>query len=182
MISRKYNNDYRLTEAVTKTGRIRMDAVYVGAWFDYTDRAAAARARLVLGVCALAGWAMFVGALFPMSGASRLFYVVLPFVFAALPLWTVTETAFLALTKKPPMIHSDADRLLTRMPKACLPGMILCGVPLLGELGTLLFAPEKLNRGDIVFCALCAGLFAVFALALLQRRGLDLQETAPEAD
>ncbi len=170
------SKDFQFTETVTKSGRIRMDAVYVGPHFVFSDPAAAARAKWLLPVCAVLGWALYIGALFPRSGASRLLFAVLPFVFTALPLWALTESAFSLLTQRMPMIRSAADRLSKKLPQACLAGMILCGVTLLGMLAAEVFFRSRLNRWDILFSA-CALLFAgVFALARAQGKALAVRE------
>ena len=72
MVTRKYIRDYKLSESVTARGGIRTEAVYVGKYYAFEDAALAERAaRLLLPGCCLA-WLLFVGALLPRSGASKL--------------------------------------------------------------------------------------------------------------
>ena len=95
MVTRKYIRDYKLSESVTARGGIRTEAVYVGKYYAFEDAALAERAaRLLLPGCCLA-WLLFVGALLPRSGASKLMWVILPYAFSALPLGYMTDSALL---------------------------------------------------------------------------------------
>ena len=95
MVTRKYIKDYKLSESVTERGGIRTEAVYVGKHFEFADEAGAKKCArpLLWGGCG--AWLLFLGALLPRTGASKLMWVILPFAFSALPLGYMTGSAIL---------------------------------------------------------------------------------------
>lgn len=160
MSRNRYVSDYRLMESIDRRGRIRTEYEYVGAAYVYAEGADAAarslkRALLCLGV----GWLAFLGALAPVSSASKTLWVILPFAFAALPLGLAMAAALQALRSKEPLEHRHADQLENRCPACSFFMTALPAIALAGELVNLLRGAD-LAAGDIAF-ALGAALIAV---------------------
>lgn len=163
MVTRKYIRDYKLSEEVTARGGIRTEAVYVGKHFKFEDAAGAkgCAGRLLWGCCIC--WLLFLAALLPRTGASKLMWVILPFAFSALPLGFMTASAILLRRRSGSgaLIRSEADKLSKRLPVCSFWLALLSGAAALGLGVTALAAPEKVNAYDIIF-GLCAAFTAVF--------------------
>ena len=72
MVTRRYIKDYKFSESVTARGGIRTEAVYVGKYYRFEDADGAAKSARLLLPGSLAAWLLFIAALLPKSGASRL--------------------------------------------------------------------------------------------------------------
>ena len=83
MVTRRYIKDYKFSESVTARGGIRTEAVYVGKYYRFEDADGAAKSARLLLPGSLAAWLLFIAALLPKSGASRLMWVILPFAFSS---------------------------------------------------------------------------------------------------
>ena len=160
MVTRKYIRDYKLSESVTARGGIRTEAVYVGKYYAFEDAALAERAaRLLLLGCCLA-WLLFVGALLPRSGASKLMWVILPYAFSALPLGYMTDSALLLYRRRGKrLIRSESEKLSKRLPVCAFWVLALAGVSALALGVTALVSPGSVNGYDVIF-GLCAALIA----------------------
>lgn len=101
MVTRKYIKDYKLSESVTERGGIRTEAVYVGKHFEFADEAGAKKCARTLLWGGCGAWLLFLGALLPRTGASKLMWVILPFAFSALPLGYMTGSAILLWRRQP---------------------------------------------------------------------------------
>lgn len=161
MVTRKYIRDYKLSESVTARGGIRTEAVYVGKRYRFEDEAGAAGCAgwLLWGSCA--GWLLFLAALLPRTGASKLMWVILPFAFSALPLGFMTGSALLLRRRRGQLlIRSEADKISRRLPVCAFWLMLLSGVSALGLGVTALAEPGSVNVYDLIFGP-CAALNAV---------------------
>ncbi len=160
MVTRKYIRDYKLSESVTARGGIRTEAVYVGTYYAFEDATLAERAaRLLLPGCCLA-WLLFVGALLPRSGASKLMWVILPYAFSALPLGYMTDSALLLYRRRGKrLIRSESEKLSKRLPVCAFWALALAGVSALALGVTALVSPGSVNGYDVIF-GLCAALIA----------------------
>ena len=170
MVTRKYIRDYKLSESVTARGGIRTEAVYVGKYYAFEDAALAERAaRLLLPGCCLA-WLLFVGALLPRSGASKLMWVILPYAFSALPLGYMTDSALLLYRRRGKrLIRSESEKLSKRLPVCAFWVLALAGVSVIALAVTAIAAPEKVNAYDLIFGP-CAALVAALGGAGFARR------------
>ena len=177
MVTKKYVKDYKFSETVTERGRIKTEAVYTGAYFRLKDASGAKRAvkpMLVL-LCAL--WVLFVSSLVPNSKAAHILYVLLPYVFAALPLGRLTQSVLFVGRAGDKLIRSEADRISKQLPSAALWLMILSGVPAVGLAVTLLIKNTALGGADVLFLCSCAAMF-VTGLAIFRRREVFSSEEA----
>ena len=161
MSRNRYVGDYRLVESIDQRGRIRTDYEYIGADYVFAAGGEAARGILTraLAACGM-GWLAFLGALTPLSAATRAWWVALPFAFVALPLALMTGAAARALRAKEPLEHRHADQLENRCPACSFFVMLLSAVALIGEAVNGARGAELLT-GDIVFAACAALLFGV---------------------
>ena len=91
MAKKKYVRDYEISETIDEKGRVRSVPIYVGSYFCFCDAAAAKKSGRLLAPAAALGWLAYIMALWLPSGAGKLMYVILPFVFAAVPLWYVSS-------------------------------------------------------------------------------------------
>ena len=144
MGSRKYLSDYKFSETVNAKGRIKTSAVYSGKYFVFTDPASAARQARLMFPLSIAAWLVFAAALLPKTGSSRLMFVMLPFVFSALPLGFLTGDLFRALSVKGELIRSEADKFSTRVPASAVWLAVLPGAALVAVLAVLVFRRELL--------------------------------------
>ena len=83
MAKKKYVRDYEISETIDEKGRVRSVPIYVGSYFCFCDAAAAKKSGRLLAPAAALGWLAYIMALWLPSGAGKLMYVILPFVFAA---------------------------------------------------------------------------------------------------
>lgn len=180
LISRKYANDYSLSERLDGKGRVKTDAVYVGSYFDFASPERAKTAGRALPWLIAAGWALYVGAMILRSRASHLMYVILPFAFAALTLGFLTRSALVLAREKRPFIRSAADKLTSDLPAASLVGALLCTISLVGEAITFFVSHDGFLSGDIVFCCCCAALAAVHIAIFCSRASYATVEVVKE--
>ena len=125
----------------------------------------------VLLVTAL-GWLAYIMALWLPSGAGKLMYVILPFVFAAVPLWYVSSAVVALLRAGDKLKRSEAEKVAGNLPSASVFGIILTAVALIAEGVTAIAAPEKLNAADIAFAAGAGILCAAFVLSFSRRQAV----------
>lgn len=172
MAKKKYVRDYEISETIDEKGRVRFVPVYVGSYFCFCDAAAAKKSRPLLLAAVLLGWIAYVMALWLPSGAGKLMYVILPFVFAAVPLWYVSSAVVALLRAGDKLKRSEAEKVAGNLPSASVFGIILTAVALIAEGVTAIAAPEKLNAADIAFAAGAGILCAAFVLSFSRRQAV----------
>lgn len=172
MAKKKYVRDYEISETIDEKGRVRSVPVYVGSYFCFCDAGAAKKSRPLLLASVLLGWIAYVMALWPPSGAGKLMYVILPFVFAAVPLWYVSSAVVALLRAGDKLKRSEAEKVAGNLPSASIFGIILTAVALIAEGVTAIAAPEKLNAADIAFAAGAGILCAAFVLSFSRRQAV----------
>lgn len=172
MAKKKYVRDYEISETIDEKGRVRSVPIYVGSYFCFCDAAAAKKSGRLLAPAAALGWLAYIMALWLPSGAGKLMYVILPFVFAAVPLWYVSSAVAALLRAGDKLKRSEAEKVSGNLPSASVFGIILTAAALLAEGITAIAAPEKLNSSDIAFSAGAVILCAVFALAFSRRQAV----------
>ena len=170
MARNQYAKDYRLIETVDERGHIHIDYEYIGVPYSFVQSPEQVRRELRLrGVLCLLGWCWFLLAMLPNSQAMRTWYVSLPFVFTALPLWQGSSAVLSLLRAPQPMERRFADRLENRFPPAALAMMLLPGGATVLELVSWA-AGRNRSAPDGAF-ALCAVLCAVCGACCFARRG-----------
>ena len=172
MAKKKYVRDYEFSDTLDSKGRVKSVPVYVGAYFRFCDPAAAKKSGRALVAAALLGWLAYIMALWLPSGAGKLMYVILPFVFAVIPLWYVSTATVALLRAEDKLKRAEAEKISGNLPSASIFGIILTAVSLLAEGITAVAAPEKLNTADVAFAVGAAVLCAAFALAFSRRRSV----------
>lgn len=169
MVTRKYVRDYKFSETLTDKGRLKTEAVYVGAYYRLAEPAAAKKAARSLLVLLGLAWCIFVGTMIPKTGAMRLTYVILPHAFLALPLGYLFGTAYRTRRAKERFVRSEADKLSGRIAPAAVSGMALSGIALFGEIVSAIVLPERMMGSDLLFGAGDAALLAIMAYAFRNR-------------
>lgn len=172
MAKKKYVRDYEFSDTLDAKGRVKSVPVYVGAYFRFNDPAAAKKSRPLLLAAVLLGWIAYVMALWPPSGAGKLMYVILPFVFAAVPLWYLSAATWTLFRAEEKLKRSEAEKVAGNLPSASVFGIILTAVALIAEGVTAIAAPEKLNAADIAFAAGAGILCAAFVLSFSRRQAV----------
>jgi|GEM_PF-805145 len=206
MAINKYVGDYRIVEDVDRRGRLRSRTEYRGPHFYYTDtdgtgrgkgergqmprgqtapgaeeglrsgrrRSPRGRWALLGGVLAL--WALWIGAMMPVSESLRLFWVSLPFVACAVPLFLLSEGVLGLFVWKEPLERRQADRIRERNPQCALILCVLALLSLPGGIAAAVAAEQK--TGDIVFlvCAALLALTAALETRLAGRVGVEERE------
>ena len=162
MAKKKYVRDYEISETIDEKGRVRSVPIYVGSYFCFCDAAAAKKSGRLLAPAAALGWLAYIMALWLPSGAGKLMYVILPFVFAAVPLWYVSSAVAALLRAGDKLKRSEAEKVAGNLPSASVFGLI----------HTAIAAPEKLNAADISFAAGAVILCAAFALSFSRRQAV----------
>ena len=170
--SRKYINDYKLIEYIDDKGRTRREAEYIGG--DYVFSPPVTKAdKIYLGCfCALSVTA-FVCALFPATAAARTTYVMIPFVFAPVPLYLMSSSVMLLIRAEEIMIRSDAERISKRLTPSALLAALLPAAALVGLLVAVLRSAETFQAGDLIFCLL--SLVIIFSAAAVFRKSLKIK-------
>ena len=98
--------------------------------------------------------------------------MILPFVFAAVPLWYVSSAVAALLRAGDKLKRSEAEKVAGNLPSASVFGIILTAVALIAEGVTAIAAPEKLNAADIAFAAGAGILCAAFVLSFSRRQAV----------
>lgn len=174
MAGKKYTKDYHLTDTLDERGRIRTETTYIGSFYRFAAGAAAAGKALkrMLFLSAL-GALCFLVSLLPRSTASLAMYVMLPYLFTALPLGLLL-TALLRLRGMGERLdHRAADQANDRVPGCCLWLLILPGVSLLGEGIALTVGRGDFLAGDAVFLAGALGVWLCGWLCFRQKNVLS---------
>lgn len=160
-MSKKYIKDYRLNETFDERGRVHTDYEYIGGCYFYFEDAELVRmkTRLLTAIC-VACWILWLLPLLFNNGAMRLPFISVPFIFAALTLWMLSSTVYIALTAAEPLKHKQADRLKKWIPGTALATSILSGAALVGLLISIVFKIGSHNQFDALF-AVCAALICI---------------------
>ena len=176
MVTKKYVKDYKFSETVTERGRIKTEAVYTGAYFRLKDAPKARKAAksMLAVMCAL--WVLFIAALVPRSYASHVIYVLVPYVFAALPLGRLTQSAVCALGAGDKLLRSEKDKISDQFASAAVWLMILSGVPLAGLAVTLLINKIMPAGADVLFAFACAAILGAAAGSFRGRAVFSTEE------
>lgn len=164
MSRNRYVGDYRIVETIDGRGRIRSDYEYIGKpWVYAGDGAEVRAARKTVAAGCVVGWLAWLGALLPVSSATRVLYVSMPFIFAAIPLALNAALAWRLFRTGEPFEHRHADQVENRGPACSFFTILLSAIALIGEAVNALRGAVMLP-GDAVFAA-CAAVIVACAIA-----------------
>ena len=177
MAGKKYAKDYRLSDTLDERGRIRTETEYIGSFYRFSaGRDTARRVLRQMLVFAALGAFCFLVSLLPRSTASLTLYVMLPYLFSALPLGLLLA-ALLRLRRLGDRLDRRAsDQANDRVPGCCLWLLILPGVSVLGEGIALTFGQGAFRTGDGLFLAGALGL-CLFAWLCMRKKDALRTET-----
>lgn len=178
-MTKKYVKDYQVHQYVNANGRVCTGYDYVGsAYYPVAGKEAVSRLGTVLLAVSAVCWVLW---LLPMmfyseQGALKQYYITVPYILCALPLFHLAVSANGARTATEPMQHRDADILSTRFPAASLSLAILSGIAFAGFWVTVIFRIGVRIYADWIFAA-CAGFLFAAAVWCFSRRGRLKTET-----
>ena len=166
-MARKYAKDYRVTDALNERGVREQRIEYVGADYVWREAGAALKAlRRATLLCALA-WIAYLLPLFPSSQASQTWYVLLFFLFSALPLGLLSALLLRLRRCGATLSHREADQAENRFPACALSLILLPALSLAGETVLLLRTGVRLTATDLLFAV---GALLLLICGLLLRR------------
>ena len=168
MATKKYIKDYRLVEELSEKGRIKTTYEYIGDDYIFTSpKETVERSKKTILIILCCQWALFFLALLPSSSAGLTMYVLLPFVFSALPLGIFSELIYTLWRAQSPMEHFVHDKLENRFRPSCLFAAGIPAAAILCEVVSFFIDSSRFSFGDIVFTVCAAG---ITALSLFQLR------------
>ena len=178
MARRKYVKDYKLVHSVDEKGKVRTRAEYAGDRFCFVQEREAIRRHYAprnvsldpaAAACGLA-WLCYIGSLLLNTGAMRCFYISMPYVFTALPLWKLSTSVVTILTVEEPMHRRHSHQVSMHYPPAALwtgalPAVSLAGIAITAALGKGSFVTH-----DLFFSLLGAAIVACAAFCFARRK------------
>ena len=180
LFEKRYLPDYKYEETYDPIKKkIITTATYIGPEFVYLDAPKARNTAAWLFGGTLLSWLVFLGAMAVLNAASTWAWVILPYICLLVPLWYITNRLFTAMRVEEPMNHRDSDRV-TLFQYGTIPGMILTGIALAGEVVTLLILPEKMLWGDWVFIGCAVALLVYFGILHLKKKDMETRPIVNE--
>ena len=153
MSYKKYLKDYRIDAQLDGKGRLKPEAVYIGGQYTLLPHLCARDKRLILAASILSCPAL-VGALIPITKASQVIYIIIPFAFSALPLFLLTWAAILLMREDEGMTRKKAETISGRLPSNSLFMTILTSTAFIGLIFHSLLNSDEMLPGDILFGAM----------------------------
>ena len=178
MARKKYARDYRLSDTLDERGRIRTETEYIGAFYRFSEYAAARTALKRMLLFSSLGALCFFLSLLPRSTASLTLYVMLPYLFTALPFGLLITSLLRLRSMGERLDHRSADLANERVPGCCFWLMLLPALSLLGELTALTLCRKAFLPGDGLFLA---GALGVGICGLLCARKKSALRAVPES-
>lgn len=151
MISRKYSKDYKLTHTVQENGKIKTDVKYVGTEYIITDEENFKKNRKIFLMLAALCWIFFIFAIVPQSTSSRTFYIIVPFVSCAIPLFFLTGSIIDLFQIKSPITRMQADKINRTLPAQAFAFMLLSGAAFFGFAISCIINFKKMIAGDLIY-------------------------------
>ena len=179
MARKKYTRDYRMSETLDERGRIRTETEYIGAFYRFAEETAAHAAIGRMLVFTALGALCFLLSLLPRSTASLTMYVMLPYLFTALPLGLQISALLRLRSLGERLDHRTADQANERIPGCCFWMLLLPAASLLGEAIAMTLGRGAFLAGDGIFIAAALG---VMLCALLCFRNKGALRAVPEGD
>ena len=175
MISKKYLKDYRLEEQIDSNGRVKAKAVYIGGDYKLSPELSKSEKRVLLALSALSTL-LIIGALIPVSQATRTTYVIMPFTFSILPVFIMIVTTLQLYRAKEVMRREQAERTAFRLPACTFTTMLLTAAAFLGQVITNVFSRDNIAIGDISFSVLSLTIVIINAIAFSKCRKMKATE------
>jgi len=108
----KYKSDYKNERYYTPNGVIKYRTVYVGKHFVYAaPPQERKKLRFFYGAGCLAGWALLLTSLFLNGLLVRLWWVIIPYSFALIPMCYLTGSVWRLLFCKEPLTREDSEKI-----------------------------------------------------------------------
>lgn len=174
----KYKTDYKNERYYTPAGVIKYRTVYVGKHFEYVSPPAERKKlRVFYGAGCLAAWALLLTSLFLNGLLGRLWWVIIPYVFALIPLCYLTGGVLRLVFCKEPLIREDSEKISSRTGACCAVLFALAGaVTVSALLSDVLFRAALVLPDDVLFPALSALLCALCVWMFTRRKKLATRE------
>ena len=179
MSYKKYLQDYRVEEYTDKKGRVKSTAVYIGGDYILSPAVSVKDRRWIMAASILC-WLALIGALIPKTNVSQLYYILLSFIFSALPLYFMTGAAVTLLSESDRMTRERAERISSRLPLCSIFTAILSGLAFIGVVITAFFSWNDMIYGDILFGALSLFITVAASFAFSKCRGIKANKVENE--
>lgn len=180
-MARKYVQDYRLENRMSKDGKVRTVPVYKGDWFDFTaDPAAVARAKVTYPALIAASGVLLLYLLIFTNHMGNQWYVVLPAAFSLIFWFFAVLSTYRLLTAKGPVTREHKDKLHDRMAPMTLIFTVLLGLCTVGSVtGIVLqgFHPWRLAYTLAAALCTCCGLIMFLNRGVLRMEKTDRTPT-----
>ena len=169
MIPRKYLDDYKVVEQVDERGRTRKEAVYVGGDFVFAPPLPKKERWIIGGLC-LAAIIAYAAALVPATRATRMTYVMVPFILTPVPLYLMAVVVITLLRADDIMIRYDAERISQRLAPCAIIAAILPAASFIGLVIAYMRSIESFQSGDLIFCIMSVVSVAASAVVFKMSR------------
>ena len=150
MISRKYIKDYIIDEQIGANGRVRSQAVYIGAGYTVTPLISMGTKRVLTGLSAISSIS-YICAMLPVTLTARAVYILLPFAVSALPICLMLMSSVSLLRAREIMERSEAEKITNRLPQCSLISTILTAASITGLIVNSAILRTGIIGGDIIF-------------------------------
>jgi len=132
----KYSDYYKKRTVLSGKGNAFKDEyIYTGDYFRFeNDRKQVVRLKAKILAIAVVCFILYISGGFIDTGGSRVFYVLLPFVFAFLPLAFLLIAAFQFAVKHGDFTVFDYERIWLRLKRTGIASVCLLGISILGEI------------------------------------------------
>ena len=148
----KYLNDYSVEQYVDERGKTKNRVTYVAGYYTLSP-AIDAKNRLLIMVASLLLWLPFIAAFIPLTKASHIYYVTLPYVVSIIPLYLMTVSAVSLFREGEIFTREKSDKIVRNLPSCSIIVAILEAVAFVGLVVTAIIDAEGMLYGDIIFGA-----------------------------
>lgn len=145
----KYSDYYKKRSVLIDNGRtVKDEYIYTGDYFRFkNDEKQVTRSKAQILAIALFSLILYISGGFIDTGGSHVFYVLLPFVFAFLPLAFMLIAAFQFSLKHGDFTVFDYERIWLRLKRTSIAVTCLTGMSMLGE---IIFSITHFSRISII--------------------------------
>lgn len=153
MVTRRYTADYRLENRLSRSGKLKTEAVYKGLWFAFDASAQTVKKmRVLYTVCTTVAVAAVVSLLCLPAALGHIWYVVLPLAVGLLPAWLCAASLLRLWSAGQKVTREHHDKLGDRFSGASMGLSVLGGISLVG--GIVYCALNGAQFTDLLFLAL----------------------------
>ena len=179
MSNKKYLSDYSLEQTIGPRGRVVSEYRYIGSRYSVSPGGLSAGRVKASSVLLAAAVAVFIAAMIPSSSSMRRFYILLPYAFAAVPLFFACRGAAVFLLSGPEYTRMEKDRI-SALPGGSLVSAVFILLALAGSVVTGIVSSGFYRPGDWVFLTLSILLAAVLFCVFSFTRKLSFTEVSGE--